>query len=313
MADTCGSDGFHSRLAIDTGGSPAFANYTSGSECFPLANGGANLKRRKEKINHPTLDGTREEQTEQTRDGIHFVEGDLNMYLTPAAFQAFGPRILGSAWDGSGLSIPTLAVPPEFHAMLHKDAYLYLYNQLRINSAVISGEVNGPLSMQLNCLGRARDETLRAGSLWPAGLNPSTSVPYMFEDCAITIGGTAYKWRRFTFTRNNNLGTRFWGSKEACGIKANGKAMNTLQLVLPHSTDTVPTILQGTQDAEYLAVVITGTHPITGMSFSITLPGVQFPEDDPPVVAGEIILDLTAGGRGVAGGATVTFFNDAVV
>ena len=311
MADACGSDGFHSRIAIEESGSPAFAIFTSSSDCFPLADA-CSLRRRVPKGNFSGLNGSREEDSEMTRNLNHIVEGDIPLYLTPDSFQAFGPRILGGAWDVSKNSVPTTALPTSFHAAVHKDAYIDLYYNLQVTRGEISGEVNKPIMLNLGCIGRSRD-TREAGADWPSGLDPTLSAPYLFEDAVFKIGGTAYKWRKFKFMRDNRLSARYWGSNTACGIKPDGLAYNTLQVVLPFSTDTVPNILEAKDDEEYLACTIDFVHPNAAYSAKITLPGLQFPNEDPPVVNGEIIIDFTGAARRVAAAAPVTFNNDNIV
>lgn len=161
-------------------------------------------------------------------------------------------------------------------------------------------------------MGRDRETTPE--TTWPANLLPSNKAPYMHQDCVITIGGTAYKFRQWQLDIDNRLEPQYFDSVTPCGFQRSDMAMTTLKLVGPHTQTTVTSIMQAATPPSALNVVITLTHPTAGMSCIIRCQALQIPVNDPPVGKGVIMLDLTGAARrvdgGSSGGAEVIFTND---
>jgi hypothetical protein len=313
MSDSCGSSGIFARVAYDATDPGAFANFVTLSKAFPLAGGGTSLSINQPHVNNEGLSGQTTQSSELTRTGLIICDGDLPLLATPEALDIFLPHITGRALS-SGVTYPAVEVPSRFHLLLHRDALLYPYFDLVVNQAVIGGSAGEPINLNLSLLGKSRDATLRDPSLWPAGLYTSKSVPYMFSDLDITVGGVAYPLRSFQLTYNNNLTPAYFDSNTPCGFRRAGPTVTTLQLVFPHTSAIVAAVQNGAVPPAGLDVIITMTHPTAGMSFIIRCQSLQIPPKDAAVAEGEIMLDLTGTARtksgGSSGGAEVIFTND---
>lgn len=299
MATDCGSDGIYAKIALDATATPSFGAYSSVSPCFPLLADGSTLIQKVAHVNTAGLNGEIDEDVEHTREGWKMVEGDISLALTPETMQYFGPLVTGQAW-ALNISKPVTALPADFHCIIHKDAYIYEYSSLQINQAVISSSSGELVKFVLSCLGKKRN-SLTAGASWPADLLPSMSVPYYYADLVISVGGTAYKTRSFTLTINKNLGPRYFESNLPCGFKRNGKQVNTLQLVMPHTATIVDAVLNGAVPPAYLAVALVFTHPNGTMAFTVNLPGWQLPPEDPTLPSGELLLTMNGTARRTPG------------
>jgi len=313
MADACGSSGIFARVAYDNQSVGAFANFTSGSDAFPLAGGGTSLSLNKPHVNNEGLNGSTAQSSELTRTGLQLVDGELPLLATPESLDVFLPHITGRAL-AAGVTYPAVEVPDNFHLLLHRDALLYPYYDLVINQATLSGSSGEPIALNLSLLGRTRDAVLPAGSSWPAGLETSKSVPYMFSDMVFTVAGTPYPIRAFNLTYNNNLVPAYFNENTPCGFRRAGRTQTTLQIVVPHTAAIVTAIQNGATPPAALDVSLTFTHPTAGMSFTIRCQALQIPPRDANVPEGEILLDLTGVARtksgGASSGAEVIFTND---
>ena len=306
VADACGSDTIFSRVAIDGTASPVFGDFTAADTAWQLL-GGSDLKYNEESINPETLNGRIVADSELQVDGSKMWDGGYSILASPDAFFNYVPYILGGAW-ASGISVPTDAAPPDINLLLHKDAYLYPYINGKIATATISGEAGGPVQISLTFMGRSR-LALSAGANWPSGLNVNVQSPYMFEDFVLTVDAAVVKCRRWSVTRDNKLGYRMWGSRNPSCVKRDGRAVTTINLTMPHSTDTVPLFVNHDPKVKR-AILLTGTHPTPTMSCIISLPYTQIPAKDPPVSGSEILLETTGTARGYTGLREISITND---
>lgn len=298
MADECGSDGIYAMMAIDDAATPLYSEYDSASPCFPLLAEGSSLVQKIQHVNTAGLNGEVDEDAEFTREGFRMVDGDISLAATPETIQQFFPRITGMAWNGSVESWPVKAYPSAWHCILHKDAKIFEYRSIAINSFTLSSNAGEIIKFVLNCMGKTR---AALQSTWPANLLPSVLTPYMHADCVIEVGGDVVKTRSWTLSHAKNLGPRHFDSNTPCGFKRNGKTTTSLQIVAPMTATTLADLLEGAVPPAALSVVITLTHPVEAMSTVIRLPGWQIPPQDPPVSSGEILLTLDGTCRRTAG------------
>lgn len=289
MADDCGSDGIYAMMAIDDAATPLYSEYDSSSPCFPLLAEGSSLVQKIAHVNTAGLNGEVDEDAEFTREGFRMCEGDISLAATPGTVQQFFPRITGMAWNGSTKTWPVKAYPDPWHCIIHKDAKIFEYRSIAINSFTLSSTAGEIVKFVLSCMGKTR---AALQSTWPSNLLPSMLTPYMHADCVIQVGGDTIKTRSWTFTSNKNLGPRHYDSNTPCGFKRNGKTTHNLQLVVPTTAANLADLLEGAVPPDALSVVITLTHPVEAMSTVIEIPGWQVPPQDPPVNSGEILLTL---------------------
>lgn len=315
MSTACGSSSVFSRFAYDNVSPGAFANFTSASLAFPLAEGGCSLALKRPHVNNSGMNGFTAQSSEQTRVGLDIVDGDINLLSTPDLLTLFLPHVTARAL-ASNVTFPSPTVPGYFNILLHRDSSLYTYTDLVVNKFTIGSEAGGPVNMKLGCMGRGREETPEVDTNWPSGLAVSNKAPYMHQDCVITIGGTAYKFKSWELNVDNKLAPQYFDSTTACGFLRGDMAETTLKLVGPHTQTTVASIMQAAIPPSALNVVITLTHPTAGMSLIIRTQALQIPIQDPPVSKGVIMLSLDGMARtldgGASGGAEVIYTNDSV-
>lgn len=307
MADNCGSDGIYAMIALDESASPAYANYSAASPCFPLLQEGSSLVQIIDHVNTAGLNGETEEDVEQTRQGFQRVEGDISLAATPNTIQRFMPYITGMAW-ATNKTFPVKPLYPFWHAIVHKDAQIYEYQSLQATKFVLSSASGEMMKFVVSVLGKKR------GSLqttWPSNLQPDQLSPYMHADLEFKVNNTTvYTTRNFTLTHDKNMGPRYFDKNEPCGFKRNGKATTSLSISVPHTAANVSALLNAAAPPAYLSVKITLTHPNGTMSTIFEMPGWQIPPKDPGVSAGEILLQLDGFCRRTpdgAGGRTASF------
>lgn len=313
MSTTCGSSSIFSRIAYDVSAVGAFSEFTSADPAFPLSDGGCSLGLKQGHVNNSGMNGFTAQSSEQTRPGLKVIDGDINLLATPDLLTLFLPHVTARA-IASNVTYPSPDVASVFHILLHRDSSLYTYTDLHVNKFSIGSEAGGAVKMVLSCVGKDRGATPEAGSSWPAGLAVSNKAPYMHQDCVITVGGTAYKFKQWQLDVDNKLVPQYFDSVTPCGFLRGEMAMTTLKLVGPHTQATIAALMHAATPPAALNVVITMTHPTAGMSCIIRCQALQIPISDPPVSKGPILLDLTGVARtvdgGSSGGAEVIFTND---
>ena len=317
MATTCGSSSIFSRIAYDATTPGAFANFTSADTAYPLSDGGCSLRLKQQHVNNSGMSGATAQASEPTRVGLKIVDGDINLLATPALITLFLPHVTARA-IASNVTYPSPDVPSYFSILLHRDSSIYTYKDLVVNKLSIGSEAGGPVKMTLGCMGLDREDTPE--TTWPSGLNVSNATPYMHQDCVVTIGGTAYKFKSWQLEIDNKLAPQYFDSVIPCGFMRGDLVTTTLKLVGPHTQTTVTSIMQAATPPAALNTIVTLTHPTAGMSCIIRCQALQIPIQDPPVGKGTIMLDLTGTARTLIGGASSTngigaeviFTNDSV-
>jgi len=311
MSDLCGSSGNFGRIAIDVGNAGTFAGFTSASYAFTMLDGGTNIGFTQPHVNNPGMDGEAFEKSELTRLGIGGVTGDVNLFVTPDNLDMFLPLALGEAWATSE-SWPTVAPPPKFDILIHRDALLYPYFNCQINRLVITGQPEQALRMTLSIVGTAKDPVLRSPGLWPAGLDNNASTPYVFQDTKLRISSpaqlvpftlTRYLNKGFTITFDNKLVPSIFDDDTPCKFTRSGKATCELQIIPPHTADTVSEIMLGAVPPASLAAQIDLTSVTPNMSAQFLFPALQLPEEHPALRPGEMPMPLTGQARTITGGA----------
>ena len=314
MSTICGSSSIFSRIAYDASAVGAFSEFTAADQAFPLGDGGCSLALKQPHVNNSGMSGSTAQASEQTRPGLKLVDGDINLLATPDLLTLFLPHVTARAGSPT---YPSPDLPSPFHILLHRDSSLYTYLGLCVNKFTIGSEAGGPVKMTLGCMGMDREATPEVGTNWPVGLAVSNKTPYMHQDCVITVGGTAYKFKSWQLDIDNKLAPQYFtGTVAPCGFLRGDLVTTTLKLVGPHTQATVAALMHAATPPAALDVIVTLTHPTAGMSLIIRCQALQIPIQDPPVGKGPIMLDLTGTARtkdgGASFGAEVIFTNDSV-
>jgi len=308
MADECGSSGIKSRYAVDlTAGVASFANFTAADQAYALATA-ESLIYEQPHLYAGGLDGTSQEASEFVRKTLEIVNGDVPLHVTPETLQTFIPLVTGQPWN-AGVSFTQANPPPAYHAIVDRDAALYVYDSLRINTCNISGTVGEPLRMTLGHIGRSRLAPIEAVianvDQWPTGLDVDKSVPYNFDDVAITVEGNAHDFRSFQITHDNKLAPVYFGGTQMCGVQRTGGNQTTqVELIGKHTYATIQELMRGADAPGALDLVMTLTHVNPAFNASFRFQAWQVPEKDPPGAEGELLLPSVGAARTLDGGAS---------
>lgn len=313
MADECGSSGLEARVAFDTSATGALGNFTAADPAFALA-GSTNVSLKRQHVNNEGTTGRTTQSSELTRAGLDIVDGSFPFLLTPDLLGFLGPHITGNSYVGF-TTYPAVATPPKFHAMLHRDAALYVYTDMFVNTFTVGSTSGETVNAGVDVVGAGREEVPADPSNWPTGLETSKSIPYMHHDVVISINGTTFDFRSWSLKYNANLQPVYFGSTKPCGFKRSALTETTLQLVGKHTSATIGAMLNAAAPPNKLDILIALTHPNPSYSTSFRCQGTQIPPVDPSIAgAGEILLDLTGTCRSVDGGdsegAELIIYND---
>ena len=324
MPECCGSEGIFGRVAFDENATAVIGNFSVASPAYPLIQGGVTLAQKTAHVNagQGGSNGRSAEDAEMTREGLKLVDGDVNLAMSPDSWDYFAWRALGGDWGAAvtgvtgvaNTSYPVISGSdlPVYHNLTHKDARLYLYDSLVINQFEVSGQAGESIKMKLGHLGLQR-VGLYDPALWPAALLTSVSVPYQFEDVTLLIDGVAFGMKAFSVVRSNNLTPHYYGktNRTPCGFRRSGMAQTMIKLTLKHCADELAALFTAKRPPLFFDVKLMFAHPTVAYSARISMPGVQWPDDDPPVSGpGEIVLDLNGACRRAGGMPEINFYSD---
>lgn len=250
--------------------------------------GGLNFGKRGSVMETGGTRGTRSHVVERTRNGIYTVGGTVNLQPGPAELDILLPLIAGGTKSAN--NIPITETLPYFYVGVERLAQQYLYDGCKVASATFSGSTGNFLNLALAIEGKT--ETPGAITGLSASV-PSLATPYVFHDAALTIGGTTYQFKEFSYTHDNGLILdRFMNSVTRTDIPEGDRHVS-VSLSAPFTSDTIGLYDTGATSA---AVVITLTNGT--LFFKITMPAVQFPAI-PPDMPGrnELLLPLNGVAR----------------
>lgn len=243
------------------------------------------------------MTGTRSHWSARTRAGTRKVSGSITLQPNAIEWSVLLPWIFGA--DASGTTFALAETLPSYTVVKAidngTDGKVMTYNGVKVNKAVISGEAGGsPLSLQLDLEGW--DEAVGNAATFPSiSLNVATG-PFLFSDSAgaITVGGSAYGFKRFSLTIDNALDTdRILNSTIRSGLPSRDRLIS-LELDGPWGTNSATYPTAATLAAG-VAVVLTFTNTIAAVSLALSLPKVHFPRKTPPWNGREEVMLPLAG------------------
>jgi hypothetical protein len=166
-------------------------------------------------------DDVRERRSEIRTDGIRgtvavpatrqvlarkVVQGSFRLQPTPTDMSRWITRITGAA-SGANLA-ETL---PCFDVFALRGGFGFKYRECKVQRAEFSSGEGQPLSLQIEVLGRQRDDPATAYT-WPTLALPA-GTPWMFHECVLSIPtGTTYRVKSARVTFDNGIAPRYMNS-----------------------------------------------------------------------------------------------------
>ena len=217
--------------------------------------------------------GTRSRNINDVRTGPYGVGGNITMEPSAANLNAIMVLALGSA----GAVAETLT---SFSVIVDRETNIITYEGCVVNTATLRGSSGSTIELSVDLVGKTANTTGTVAA-------PTIAIPFIFADCVLTLGNTAYETMDFILTVNNNLVTdRFANALTLTDIPA-GERLVTLQTT--HSyTNTNAALwdiaLAGPSAPNTLAIG-NGANTVT-----FTFGALQAAREDPDVSKSELLL-----------------------
>lgn len=255
----------------------AVGSYTEAYEFLSESLVGSN-----EIIDTKGITGSRSHKSERTRFGTNRVTGGIQFNPSPAMLVNLLPRILGGS--PSGTTFPLAETLPAFDILVDRVAQRWVYGGCMVNSAVFRGTAGSMLTLDLDLRGATYEKSSDA---FPS-LSDPTDPPYVFEDCAISLVGSARQITSFELKIDNALAVRHSGSRNAATIIPADRIV-TFHATTPWTSDEADLHGQALAGSQATIVATNGNYSLT-----FTLVKLQFPDRGPVVRDrnGEIVYEL---------------------
>lgn len=239
-------------------------------------------------IEHDGIAGTRSHRSERIRANNFTVGGTITMQPCPEELAALLPWILGA--NASGTTFALAETLQERYVTIDRGTKVFTYDGCKVARATFSASEGTPLTVELEIVGKT--ETVANSGTFPA-ITVTNAPPFMFYDAVSSIASTAYAFKSFRLTVDNNLAVSFNNSQSASHIVAADR-MVSVEITTPYSSD--ETALLGTAVAG-----LTSTFTLTngGYSCAFALAKWQIPTLTPTISTknGETVLTLAGMAR----------------
>lgn len=250
--------------------------------------------------------GTRSHMSERVRANIQRVSGSITLYPNSVELVNLLPRILGGA--ASGTSFPLADTLPPFTVNVDRVTARWVYGGCFVNRATFASRQGEPLTLTLEI--EAMNEQTPSATVFPT-LSISLVGPYIHSDAqsgstsALTISGTAYRFREWSLTIDNHLDTeRFFNSVTRISIPAMDRTV-TWTFAGPYGDNSALYGLAST------GVACVATFTNGNYSIAFTSNKVAFPRLSPPAQGKEeIFLSLVGQARSDGSTKELTTVND---
>ncbi len=263
------SSGSKAQLGMAASGTTATERYEFLTESVALA---------ETFFNSDGIAGNRSRYSERTRQNTRAVSGSITLHPNSVELDVLLPRILGTAEVADSFTLAETL--PTFSVIVDRVEKRFYYESCKVSRATFRASQGGPLELQLDIEGV--DEAVSA-TAFPA-LSISTVGPYMFSDAVLSVAGSAYSFRDFELTIDNQLqGDRFLNSLTRTALPEGGRAVQWT-LNAPYGDSTA---LYGLAAAG-VACVATFTQGARSIIFSSDK--VSFPRQGPTVPGKEEIM-----------------------
>lgn len=239
-------------------------------------------------IEHEGIAATRSHRSERIRANNYSIGGQISMTPCPEELSTLLPWILG-ANESTGVFALAETVPDRY-VTIDRGAKVFKYTGCKVNTATFSAAEGTPLTLELDIIGQT--ETPGNSGTFPS-LTITKTAPFMFYDAVSSIASTAYAFKSFRLTINNNLLVAYNNSQSASYIVA-GDRQISLEMTTPYSSS--ETALYG-QAVAGLATTLTLTNGSYSIAFALAK--WQVPDLTPVITTknGEVVLTMTGMAR----------------
>jgi hypothetical protein len=242
-----------------------------------------NVSERKSFIRTDGIRGTVALPSDRTVPNRRIVQGQFRIQPTPTDVDRWINRITG-ADSGENLA-ETL---PCFDQFSLRGGWCFKYRECKVARAEFSSSEGQPLALQIDVIGRQRDDPAANNYSWPSGISLPAGTPWMFQEVVLTLAGTTYRFRTFRLTIDNGLEPRFMNSLTLTDLKRMERNI-TLTLENPFGTSKANLTSFRAGAASGSLVFTSGTNVLT-----FDMPALRAMEIDDPTVQSkdEIMLPL---------------------
>lgn len=230
------------------------------------------------------LRGTRSRLSQRVVQGIRHCGGAIRMQPTPVELAAILQWIMGGAPSGVGnVTYPLADTLGTQYVMIDKVAKVMSYAVAGVNRFSIKGSQGEPLDVELEVV--ALDEAAGSAGTFPALSLDTTTTPFTFQECAVTINSVTYFARDFSLTVDNAIDrNRFFNSSTLTAIAPMDRHV-AISFTLP-AKDAIAVYGVGVAGLP-VTVTVTGTGTAV---LTLTLHVVTFPRKPINVDPNEIFL-----------------------
>lgn len=216
------SQGVFSQVLFEPGASTH--TFDSNSEIYEYLN--HNIRPVGRIVGGNGIRGTRSRFKVRHRQGVTFIYGTMNMYVSPLDLVTLLPKMIGDSVSGTTFSLAEDT--PYFGILCDNDEGVEQFNDCKVDKWVIRSraprfrEDGEPemLMLSLSIIGSSR-----ASGSWP-GTPPtlstaSNAAPYVFSDCdaAVTLSGSARAIEEFVLWGDNFQEAKYVNSLSAHSIR----------------------------------------------------------------------------------------------
>jgi len=237
----CTPTGAEIKIAFEPAASPH--TFDASSERYRI--NWETLDKKSKWIWNPVLTGDRDVNSADRRTGPSIIQGQISLRLRPAELEDLAPKMLGGAASVvvspfAGNQFDMTADVPYFGILIDRITQSFQYTDCKVAAWEIHAQASGlqgdnpaPVELILTILGKA----VTLGTAFPneATLPLPTGAnlaPYIFEDSALTLFGSARTKEAFILKVDNNLVPEYNGSLTPTDICPNGQ--RTVQLRTRH-------------------------------------------------------------------------------
>lgn len=179
------------------------------------------------------LRGTRERFSTNVNLGTYTVGGRVPMDVRPDTIDFWAYRILGGE-EAADVFEPAEALPT-FVVAADRGADVCTAAGCKVATAEFSGQSGEDLRLEMDIEGLT--ETIGAAGSFPAiSATLSVEQPFIFHQGVLTLGGSAYPFRRFRLTINNALVLDRFMNTQSRSALPEGDRIVTLQTDNPWTT-----------------------------------------------------------------------------
>ena len=280
---TC-SSGAQSRLLVDSA-----LPFDASSEAWDFLY--YTVSKKQQLISKRGIAGTRSNLVERHKLSQYSVDGRVAFDVSTLLLDKWLPRILGAAESVNSFALAETV--PAFQMLCDAVGAIYQYNSCYVNRAAFRSKADPEgteslLELVVDIMGQT--ETL--GSSWPASPPTipvtSNSVPFIFHEGVLTIGGTARPIKDFLLVVDNHLERRWVNSVSATEICPNDRTI-MLRVTCPFTSDEYTALYNNSSADDGIAATLVFTNGSFVTTF--TMPGLSW-ADHGPEVRGKQEIDM---------------------